>query len=64
MGYERTWQQCQVKVKDIIFKCSKTRDSNRRSRKGQQEFRFYQEVDAVLGIRSTSEAGVFAFQLQ
>ena len=55
MGYERTWQQCRVKVKNIIYKYRKTRDSNRRSGKGRQEFKFYNEVDAVLGTRPASD---------
>ena len=58
MGYERTWQQCRVKVKNIISKYRKIRDSNRRSGKGRQEFEFYNEVDAVLGTRPASEPAV------
>ena len=58
MGYKRTWQQCRVKVKNVVSKYRKIRDSNRRSGRGRKEFAFHHEVDAVLGTRPASEPAV------
>ena len=55
MGYEQMWQQCQVKVKNVMGKYWKIRHSNRRSEGSWKEFLFYQKADAVLGTRLASE---------
>ena len=58
MGHQRTWQQCRVKLKNIISKYRKVKDSNRRSGRGQKCFEFYDEVDAALGTRPASGPAV------
>ena len=56
MGYPKTGKQCKTKIKNLLAQYCKVKDSNRRSGSGaENSFPFFDEMDAVLGTRATSE---------
>ena len=54
LGYQRTWLQCRVKVKNLIAMYRKIKDNNNRSGQGRSNFVFYDLLDRVLGTRPPS----------
>ena len=55
LGFNRTWQQCRVKIKNLTATYRKLRDSNRRSGRGRADFPFYSIIDGVLGTRPATQ---------
>ena len=55
LGFNRTWQQCRVKIKNRTATYRKLRDSNRRSGRGRADFPFYSIIDGVLGTRPATQ---------
>ena len=55
-GHMKTGEQCKTKIKNLLAKYRKVKDSNRTSGSGaDNSFPFFGEMDAVLGTRATSE---------
>lgn len=53
-GYHRTWQQCRVRMKNLISLYRKILNSNNRSGHGRSDFPFYDTLDRLLGTRPAS----------
>ncbi len=56
-GFDRTGEQCHLKVKKLRQQDMKTRDAMRRSGASTNEkekFHFFDELDSILGTRPTS----------
>jgi hypothetical protein len=47
LGYDRTWQQCRVKIKNLTATYRKIKDNNNRSGRGRSDFPFYDDLDRV-----------------
>lgn len=54
LGYERDWQQCKTKVKNLKGEYRKIKDHNGQTGKGRKTCRFYTELDRILGARPAS----------
>ena len=54
LGYQRTWIQCRVKVKNLIATYRKIKDNNNRSGQGRSDFLFFDLLDRILGTRPAS----------
>ena len=55
-GYMKTGEQCKTKKNNLLAKYRKVKDGNRTSGSGaDNSFPFFDEMDAVLGTRATSE---------
>ena len=50
LGYQRTWLQCQVKVKNLIAAYRKIKDNNHRSGQGKSAFIFLNLFQRILGL--------------
>ena len=57
-GVSRTWQQCKVKIKNLVQKYRKIKDVYGVSWRGRVPFVFYDDIDAVLGTRAATEPPV------
>ena len=56
MGYMKTGEQCKTKIKTLLAKYRKVKDSNRTSGSGaDNNFPFFEEIDAMLVTRATYE---------
>ena len=49
LGYERHWQQCRSKVKNLKAEYRKVKDNNGETGSGRKTCRFYRELDSILG---------------
>ena len=54
LGYNRTWQQCRVKIKNLTASYRKIKDDNSRSGRGRSNFVFFDAIDRILGHRPAS----------
>ena len=55
-GYTKTGEQCKTKIKNLLARYRKVKDNNRTSGSGADtSFPFFDEIDAVLGTKATSE---------
>ena len=57
-GVSCTWQQCKVKIKNLVQKYRKIKDVYGVSGRGRVPFVFYDDIDAVLGTRAATEPPV------
>ena len=57
-GYERDWQQCRTKMKNITKEYRQTKDHNGQTRRGRKVCKFYRERDSILGHRPASVPAV------
>ena len=53
-GYQRDWQQCRTKVKNLKREYRTVKDHNGETGKGRKTCKFFQELDSILGHRPTS----------
>ncbi|KAG6937920.1 zinc finger and SCAN domain containing 29, partial [Chelydra serpentina] len=53
-GHDRDAMQCRIKVKELRSAYRKARDANKRSGAPPTTCRFYQELDAILGVDPTT----------
>uniref|UniRef100_A0A8D0LAJ6 Myb/SANT-like DNA-binding domain-containing protein n=1 Tax=Sphenodon punctatus TaxID=8508 RepID=A0A8D0LAJ6_SPHPU len=49
MGYDRDWEQCRQRAKDLRRGYRDAKDQNRRSGRGRQVWQYFEELDAILG---------------
>uniref|UniRef100_A0A8D0BD77 Myb/SANT-like DNA-binding domain-containing protein n=1 Tax=Salvator merianae TaxID=96440 RepID=A0A8D0BD77_SALMN len=49
MGYNRDWEQCRQRAKDLRRGYKDIKDQNRRSGRGRQVWQYFEELDAILG---------------
>ncbi|KAK7162428.1 hypothetical protein R3I93_006661 [Phoxinus phoxinus] len=54
-GYERTWLQCQRKIKHLKTSYKRAKDANNRSGNGRTTCPFFDELDSVLCDRPTTQ---------
>ena len=52
--YERDWQQCRAKIKNLKTKYRETKDRNNERGRGRKTRKFYKELDRILGHRPAS----------
>ena len=57
-GYEREWQQCRTKIKNLKKEYRQTNDHNGQTGRGRKSCKFYKELDAILGHRPASTPSV------
>ena len=57
-GYERDWQQCRAKIKNLKGDYKKVKDHNGVTGNGRKTFKFYDKLDEILGHRSSSVPSV------
>ena len=56
LGYHKTGTQCQTKIKNMVSKYRKVKDTNRKSGNGADDsFVFFDEFDSILGTRVASD---------
>ena len=53
-GYERDWQQCRSKLKNLKADYRKVKDNNGETGRGRKTCKFYSELDSILGHRPAS----------
>ena len=53
-GYERDWQQCRTKIKNLKKEYRQTKDHNGQTGRGRKVCKFYRELDDILGHRPAS----------
>lgn len=53
-GYEREWQQCRTKIKNLKKEYRQTKDHNGQTGRGRKQCKFYRELDSILGHRPAS----------
>ena len=53
-GYERDWQQCRAKIKNLKGDYKKVKDHNGVTGNGRKTFKFYDKLDEILGHRPSS----------
>ena len=54
LGYERDWQQCKVKIKNLKSTYRDIKDHNGETGRGRKTCKFYKELDEILGHRPAS----------
>ena len=54
LGYERDWQQCKVKIKNLKSTYREIKDHNGETGRGRKTCKFYKELDEILGHRPAS----------
>ena len=57
-GYERNWQQCRTKIKNLKKEYRQTKDHNGQTGRGRKVCKFYRELDSILGHRPASVPAV------
>ena len=57
-GYDRDWQQCRAKIKNLKAEYKKVKDHNGVTGNGRKSFKFYQKLDEILGHRPASAPAV------
>ena len=53
-GYDRTWSQCHVNMKNLVSKYCKIRDGNNQTGNKRQEFIHYSALHAVMATKPAS----------
>ena len=53
-GYNRDWQQCKAKIKNLKGEYRAVKDHNNGSGRGRKTCKFFSELDAILGCRPAS----------
>ena len=53
-GYDRDWQQCRAKIKNLKGEYKKVKDHNGVTGNGRKSFKFYTKLDEILGHRPAS----------
>ena len=53
-GYERDWQQCRTKIKNLKKEYRQIKDHNGQTGRGRKVCKFYKELDSILGHRPAS----------
>jgi len=53
-GYERDWQQCRAKIKNLKAEYKKVKDHNGVTGNGRKTVKFYNKLDEILGHRPAS----------
>ena len=51
LGYDRDWQQCRVKIKNLKKSYRDVKDHNGETGRGRKTCKFFKELDAILGHR-------------
>ena len=54
LGHSRDWKQCRCKIKNLKTMYKKVKDHNGVTGNGRKCFKFYQELDRILGHRPAS----------
>ena len=54
-GYERRWEKCRDKIKKLKQEYKEVVDNNTETGRKRKTFRFFKEVDAVLGHRPATK---------
>ena len=54
LGYDRDWQQCRLKIKNLKKNYREVKDHNGETGRGRKTCKFYKEMDAILGHRPAS----------
>ena len=54
LGYERDWQQCKVRIKNLKSIYRDIKDHNGETGRGRKTCKFYKELDEILGHRPAS----------
>lgn len=57
-GFERDWQQCKAKIKNLKFEYKRVKDHNSVTGNGRKTCKFYEKLDAILGHRPSSAPSV------
>ena len=57
-GYERDWQQCRTKIKNLKKEYRQTKDHNGQTGRGRKVCKFYRELDNIIGHRPASVPAV------
>ena len=57
-GYDRDWQQCRTKIKNLKKDYRTTKDHNGQTGRGRKTCRFFKELDNILGHRPASVPAV------
>ena len=58
VGYDKDWQQCRAKIKNLKTLYKRVKDNNNRSGKGRKVCKFFDELDAILGTRPATQPPV------
>ena len=58
IGYDRDWEQCKNKIKNLKKQYRVVKDNNRETGRGRKSCKFYDELDAILGHRPASVPAV------
>ena len=53
-GYDRDWEQCKSKIKNLKTEYRTEKDNNNEIGRGRKTFRYYDDLDKVLGHRLAS----------
>ena len=54
LGYDKDWQQCRIKVKNLKNQYKKGKDHNGVTGNGRKVFKYYEQLDRILGHRPAS----------
>ena len=54
LGYSRDWKQCRCKIKNLKTTYKKIKDHNGVTGNGRKTFKFFQQLDEILGHRPAS----------
>ena len=57
-GYSRDWEQCKAKIKNLKTDYRSAKDNNGKTGGGRKTFKFFKEMDEVLGHRPASKPAV------
>ena len=57
-GYDRDWQQCRTKIKNLKKEYRQTKDHNGQTGRGRKVCKFYRELDSILGHQPASVPAV------
>ena len=57
-GYDRDWQQCRAKIKNLKAEYKKVKDHNGVTGNGRKTFKFFKKLDEILGHRPASAPAV------
>ena len=57
-GYDRDWEQCKSKIKNLKTEYRTAKDNNNETGKGRKTFKYYDDLDKVLGHRPASRPPV------
>ena len=57
-GYDRDWQQCRNKIKNLKKEYRQIKDHNGQTGRGRKTCKYYKEVDDILGHRPASMPAV------